>query len=802
MSNRTTTAHRYRPTALMAVGAALLAAFGTAVSPSAAAPVEVGPPPVTYSATSIQSATLPSRFGAPAESDGWALALSTSQVFNVTHHVPTLEVTCHNQSDSSPCWPQTPTKVVTNGSFRYSMPVGAGDYLDQASGHLYTFAVQTNGDPARNQAGVVCVDTTKPASASGQSLFCGFTPLTMPGDAPIVNGSVFYASLTAPVQVGTNWYSFNEAAGVGAAGGLGTENTLMCFSLTTFQACPTANAIVPLSGTVQGLFGTAPPIGSSGSDILIPVNSSGPAVQMGCFDTATGAGCAGTWPVTLSALAGSPFPLLGTAGTPMGVCVPVAGDPCFDFTGATVATPGSLASVIGQNRTSNGPAVVLGASVYVADQSTDTVKCFDYMTSSSCANFPKGFTNLTGLYTVNQDPIQPNCLWVSSGGGADYIQNFDATSAGPCGGPIRLLARSVMGASPVCHPQPGQGVMYQSLQLTSPPRSSYASGYVQIADSAGVLEPIPALPVNEFGVVDLTGIDFSGDPLPEFILTFDSPLRAPQSVSLRLTWKAGFKKSCISGGQSVSSVPGYWMVASDGGIFNYGNAGFYGSTGNLALNRPVVGIATEPNRSGYWLVASDGGIFAFGDAAFFGSTGSISLNRPIVGMAATPDGGGYWLVASDGGIFAFGDAAFYGSTGSISLNRPVVGMAATPDGGGYWLVASDGGIFAFGDAAFYGSTGSISLNRPIVGMAADPDGGGYWMVASDGGIFAYGASEFYGSTGNITLNKPMVGMATTFDGNGYWLVASDGGIFAYGDAPFGGSAGNLTLNRPIQGMAS
>jgi outer membrane protein assembly factor BamB len=162
----------------------------------------------------------------------------------------------------------------------------------------------------------------------------------------------------------------------------------------------------------------------------------------------------------------------------------------------------------------------------------------------------------------------------------------------------------------------------------------------------------------------------------------------------------------------------------------------------------------------YWLVASDGGIFAFGHAGFYGSTGSLHLNRPIVGMAATPDGKGYWLVASDGGIFAFGDATFYGSTGSLHLNRPIVGMAATPDGKGYWLVASDGGIFAFGDATFNGSTGSLHLNRPIGGMAAAPDGKGYWLVASDGGIFAFGDANFEGSTGGMALNSQVVGMAS------------------------------------------
>ncbi len=81
---------------------------------------------------------------------------------------------------------------------------------------------------------------------------------------------------------------------------------------------------------------------------------------------------------------------------------------------------------------------------------------------------------------------------------------------------------------------------------------------------------------------------------------------------------------------------------------------------------------------GYFLAASDGGIFTFGDAAFHGSAGAIALNKPIVGLAATPDGGGYWLVASDGGIFSYGDAAFHGSTGAIALNKPIVGMASTP----------------------------------------------------------------------------------------------------------------------------
>jgi hypothetical protein len=233
-----------------------------------------------------------------------------------------------------------------------------------------------------------------------------------------------------------------------------------------------------------------------------------------------------------------------------------------------------------------------------------------------------------------------------------------------------------------------------------------------------------------------------------------------------------------------------------------GAAPFFGSMGGTQLNKPIVGMAATPDGNGYWEVASDGGIFSFGDAGFYGPMGGTHLNKAIVGIAATPDSQGYWLVASDGGIFAFGDAGFYGSMGGTQLNKPILGMAATPDGNGYWEVASDGGIFSFGDAAFYGSMGGTQFNKPIVGMAATPDGNGYWEVASDGGIFSFGDAAFYGSMGGTHLNKPILGMTATPDGNGYWLVASDGGIFSFGDAPFAGSMGGTPLNRPIVGMSA
>jgi hypothetical protein len=89
---------------------------------------------------------------------------------------------------------------------------------------------------------------------------------------------------------------------------------------------------------------------------------------------------------------------------------------------------------------------------------------------------------------------------------------------------------------------------------------------------------------------------------------------------------------------------------------------------------PVVAITATATGEGYWEVASDGGIFSFGDAAFYGSMGGRPLNEPIVGATADPTGEGYWEVAADGGVFAFGDAAFYGSMGGRPLVAPMTGM--------------------------------------------------------------------------------------------------------------------------------
>ena len=254
--------------------------------------------------------------------------------------------------------------------------------------------------------------------------------------------------------------------------------------------------------------------------------------------------------------------------------------------------------------------------------------------------------------------------------------------------------------------------------------------------------------------------------------------------------------------QSPVPAPGYWQVASDGGVFTFGSAGFYGSTGSMRLNKPVVGMAVTPDEHGYWLVASDGGVFAFGDAGFYGSTGSMVLNKPIVSMIPTLDGHGYWLIASDGGVFAFGDATFYGSAGGASLAYPVTAAAPSFLGGGYWIVDSNGQVFSYGNARFEGQPTFAPGGYRITGMAATHSSNGYWLASANGNVATFGNAAYYGSEVGTALNAPIVGLSATFDGDGYWLQGGDGGIFTFGDAPFLGSMGGQHLNAPMVGITA
>jgi hypothetical protein len=85
-------------------------------------------------------------------------------------------------------------------------------------------------------------------------------------------------------------------------------------------------------------------------------------------------------------------------------------------------------------------------------------------------------------------------------------------------------------------------------------------------------------------------------------------------------------------------------------------------------------MAAMPDGKGYWMMASDGGIFAFGDAPFFGS--AAGRGGTWTAIAVVPQGVGYLLMSQSGAAVTFGTGFYvFGSGwGTFNPTSRLVGM--------------------------------------------------------------------------------------------------------------------------------
>lgn len=464
---------------------------------------------VTKSYTAQQTYPVPpaSNFSGSGGGDGWDVSLSSTAVFNVHHHNNVATMACRKQVDASQCWTaqtKTATDPATGANFGVYHP---GTHIRESDGHLFVFAVNSS----TGAAGALCLDTNVPNATTNP--FCGFTPLRA--------GNNSYHLLSNGVVVGNRFYTADWRNGINVS--------VLCFDFDTGAACPNQPFSYNFSSTSNN---QAPVISAIGTRLILPAHDSN---RVGCFDTATSAACTGSWPVaaTTQYSMGAPFPLLNSAGTATGVCMPNGAVPCFGFNGASVTTPSGLAAALGTNTQYwNGPAVTIGSRVYVPTGSYDRVNCYDYGTSAVCPNFPHPTPGAGYMYTVNVDPQRPSCLWVNADYGNAQIQNFDAFTGGKCGvGAINALASQFVPASPNCTPQG-----YTKLQVVQPARSGYSSGAVSFLDSGH--NPLPGIAdktLDANGSVDLTGLDLNQRGLPQFQVTLSNLLQQGDA-RIELSW--------------------------------------------------------------------------------------------------------------------------------------------------------------------------------------------------------------------------------------------------------------------------
>jgi hypothetical protein len=450
------------------------------------------------------------------------------------------------------------------------------------------------------------------------------------------------------------------------------------------------------------------------------------------------------------------------------------------------------------------------------------------------------FTAVSAQWTVpTAQPSQPSessATWVGIDGVSDNSVIQTGTSQDTSGGKTTYFAWYELYPAlsiPVAYVSPGDQMKASVVEdapgtwtitiddMTSGQVVSGSVAYNGPHTSAEWIEEAPSsatgqqLTLANFGTAQFTNLAATASsPTSAALFPVDmvdahnNVIASPSAIS-NSSFSVTYEAPQVSSSSTTSPAHGYWLVGSDGGIFTFGSAQFYGSTGSVRLQRPVVDMTPTSNRDGYWLVASDGGIFTFGNAGFFGSIPKLGiapagtsgtsnrLNAPIVGMVPSTDGGGYFMVASDGGVFAFGDAKFEGSCPGIGgCSGQAVAVMPDASGNGYWLVTATGHVYTFGDATNYGQPGQQS--SPVTSAARTADGGGYWILLANGTVDAYGDAPGLGApVGQTGGLSPASAIFATSDAAGYWVASASGAVYNYGDAPNDGSMAGTKLNGAI-----
>jgi hypothetical protein len=295
--------------------------------------------------------------------------------------------------------------------------------------------------------------------------------------------------------------------------------------------------------------------------------------------------------------------------------------------------------------------------------------------------------------------------------------------------------------------------------VTTPGGSSPSGGAATFTYVAPPPPPPAAPPVTSPGTPTATH-GYWLDGSDGGIFTFGSAQFHGSTGSLKL-------QRPVVGIVPTADRGGYWLDASDGGIFAFGDSGFYGSIPGLglhpagsgqpnSLDAPIVGMVPSADGGGYFMVASDGGVFAFGDARFAGSCpGMGGCSGAAVAVMPDASGNGYWLVTQTGHVYTFGDAPYFGAPGP--QNVPVTSAVRTPDGKGYWILFANGAVDSYGDAGALGSpAGQFGGLNPANAIFTTSDGGGYWVASANGSVDNYGDAPNEGSMAGTHLNGSII----------------------------------------------
>lgn len=257
---------------------------------------------------------------------------------------------------------------------------------------------------------------------------------------------------------------------------------------------------------------------------------------------------------------------------------------------------------------------------------------------------------------------------------------------------------------------------------------------------------------------------------------------------------------------------GYWVVADDGQVFNFGDARLHAKNDGKAIENtsfsPVVDMSSTPTGQGFWLLQTNGAVHSYGDATVFADPTGWN---DFISIASTNTGAGFYLLRRNGNVYAYGDAVFSGNavpTGATTDSAAFTGtgIATSPTDDGYWITDGNGEVQAFGGLTDHGGIApfrdGLLPTEWVRSIKAARDGSGYYLLGGSGNVYPKGGAPDYGSpiypeqpTDNMVVyeefRKITWAMAPTADGLGYYILQANGHILGMGDYQYFGEPGSV-----------
>lgn len=462
--------------------------------------------------------------------DGWeAIADTTGHVWNVFHHNGnggTQALDCHLRTSDS-CGSAYPYSLAALGINTSNRPYLVVDETNHRLLMPTLCSGGTNNPCGANEGtyGVFCLDVSNPATPSPcGGAANGFIKL---GNS---TGNTWSDFVAGAVIVGTKLYTLD--GGAEDSGQTFSEKILMCLDLNTYAKCASSpyainsslGASFPLFNALHG-YSDLVAIGSMVFGAAGEPTSGN--IQAFCWNGSTNTACTG-WTNAKAVTTNGNGDILAkllevkdSAGTVTGVCAipavdeftlePSSAIKCFTLAGANLTTPAWVVSQIypklldpnaggGNNQRwsflqQTNKVQWVGTRAYWAtagespNGSSATYNCYDVSTSAVCANWPAVRTGVWLAYSINTDPINPNCLWtnVDTGG----ILPVDAITGLPGCNSSPGLRADFRGSSAL--PRMGCSssglsnlASYTSIQMTGPTAAgSFTMPKLSIADSSG-----------------------------------------------------------------------------------------------------------------------------------------------------------------------------------------------------------------------------------------------------------------------------------------------------------------------------